>query len=32
MQGSGGVRDYLFCPTLIGHINLDKQLINNSFH
>jgi hypothetical protein len=31
MQGSGGVRGYLFYPTLVGHIHLDKRLINNSF-
>jgi hypothetical protein len=31
MQGSGGVRGYLFYPTLVGHIHLDKSLITNSF-
>jgi hypothetical protein len=30
MQGSGGVRGYLFDPTLVGHIHLDKHLITNS--
>jgi hypothetical protein len=29
MQDSDGVRDYLFYPTLVGHIHLDKHLINN---
>jgi hypothetical protein len=31
MQGSGDVIDYLFYPTLVGHIHLNKQLIINSF-
>jgi hypothetical protein len=31
MQGSGEVRGYLFYPTLVGHIHLDKHLITNSF-
>jgi hypothetical protein len=28
MQDSDGVRGYLFYPTLVGHIHLDKHLIN----
>jgi hypothetical protein len=31
MHDSGGVRDYLFRPTLVDHIHLDKHLITNSF-
>jgi hypothetical protein len=31
VQGSGGVRGYLFYPTLVGHIDLDKHLLTNSF-
>jgi hypothetical protein len=31
MQASGGARRYLFYPTLVGHIHLDKPLTTNSF-
>jgi hypothetical protein len=31
MQGSGGVRGYLFYTTLVGHIHLVKHLITSSF-
>jgi hypothetical protein len=31
MRGSGEVRGYLFYPTLVGHIHLDKHSITNSF-
>jgi hypothetical protein len=31
MQGSGGVRGYLFYLTLVGHIHLDKHPITNYF-
>jgi hypothetical protein len=31
MQGSGDVIDYLSDPTLVGHINLNKELLINFF-